>query len=101
MEGVLVCAKVGDLHGANPSQAWPSDPVSHPSGIQTGQRDGGAKATGTSEVGSHRIAADEYSAAGWTGPPKRARRRETPGSSSESVQSREASAGSGHRVEAR
>lgn len=33
-------------------------------------RPGGAKATGTPEVGSHRIAVDENSTAGWTDPPK-------------------------------
>lgn len=45
---------------------------------QCGVRVEGATATGTSEAGSHRITAGEQPAAGWTGPPKRGRRRETP-----------------------
>lgn len=70
-------------------------------GKQNQQADRGAKATGTSKVGSHRITLDEESFAGWTGTPKRAWRRETLGSSIVSVQSRKTSAGTDDRVEAR
>jgi hypothetical protein len=59
------------------------------------------EATGTSEVGSHRITKDENSLAGWTSPLKRIWRRETLGSSILSVQSRKTSADTDFRGEAR
>lgn len=56
-------------------------PMRGPTANQCGVRIEGAAATGTSEVGSHRITAGEEPAAGWTDPLKRGRRRENAGSS--------------------
>lgn len=79
----------------------PATRFAHFSGKQNRKANRGAKATGASEVGSHRTARDEQSLAGWTGSLKRAWRRETLGSSIVSVQSRKTSAGADDRVEAR
>lgn len=72
--------------GGRCMQAWPSRPHSQttPEGKQAHKRQAerGATATGTPEVGSHRIGEVEKPLPGWTDPPKRARRRETLGSSS-------------------
>lgn len=82
-------------------QAWLSDPVRTLMRGKTTRANRDTKATGMSEVGSHRITEDENSPAGWTDSPKWAWRRETLGSSSSSAQRRKPSAGGGHRVEGR
>jgi hypothetical protein len=60
-----------------------------------------AKATGTSEVGSHRISKAKNSLPGWTGSPKWARRRETLGSSIALSKSSDASSGRSTMMEMR
>ena len=75
MEDVLVLQKRLVLFTETKrSQAWP--PIRF---AQRANRD--AKATGTSEVSTHRISKAKNSLPGWTGSPKWARRRETLGSS--------------------
>jgi hypothetical protein len=73
MEDVLVCAlSVFFTETGGKKQAWPSDPIRKTKlGKQNQRASRGAKATGMSEVGSHRITKDENSFTGWTGPLKR------------------------------
>lgn len=103
MEDVLVCALPVSSRSRWKIAGLAERPDSHSVHWEnkTNGASRGAKATGMSEVGSHRITKDENSIADWTGSPKRIRRRETLVSSIVSAQSRKTSADTDLRGEAR
>jgi len=69
MEGVLVCSSWFSSRKPVDASLAQRPHVGNKLELKP-TRHGGAKATGTSEVGSHRIAVDENSTVGWTDPPK-------------------------------
>lgn len=87
--------QIGALHGSRSTQTRPRDPFRKYRWDRNQQARRGTKATGTSEVGSHRITEDKNSSTGWTDSPKWAWRRETLGSSITSAKRRKSYSGCG------